>query len=159
MADLKDEIAQLIAEHGHKAVEDEIKIARPKRKRGRPPEDDAQELKSLAWMDCFYWAFGNDIREDLSDNAHAELYVSFEPEHKQESLKRRIRRKLAGTARLERVLRLMANLDNARCITKRLLHCGNREALAIRLSERAKQELITFEKYDWTKIPDLSPKT
>lgn len=143
MQNVEDELDQLIAAHGS----DELKEAHLKQKtpikkeRGRPLAEDAQDLKRAAWLDAGAWAAGHDIREDMSDNAVANIDASFEPEHKRESVNRRIRRKLAGPARLERVLRLMADLDNARRLASRMLFVKDREALAVRLNKRAKQEL------------------
>lgn len=143
MPNLEDEIDQLIADHGS----DELKEAHLKqkaslkKKRGRPFEDDTRDLNNTAWLDAGTWAAGYDIRTDMSDNTVASIEASFEPEHKRESVNRRIRRKLAGHARLERVLRLMADLDNARRFVSRMLFVDDREAFAVELNERAKQEL------------------
>lgn len=147
MPDLEDKIVQLIAEYGA----DEFKKvllkqeALLKKKRGRPFVDDTQDLKVTAWLDAEAWARGYDIREDMSDNCAARIDASFEPEHNRNSVTDRIRRKLAGTARLERVLRLMANLDNARRLASRMLFVKDKEIFSASLNERAKQELSDLE--------------
>jgi|ThiBiot_300_plan_2_1041538.scaffolds.fasta_scaffold29476_4 hypothetical protein len=143
MPNVAEELDQLIAEHGS----DELKEAHLKqkaslkKKRGRPLVDDTKDLQVTAWLDAEAWARGYDIREGMSDNCAARIDASFEPEHKRNSATDRIRRKLAGTARLERMLRLMANLNSARRLVSRMLFVKDREALAVKLNERAKQEL------------------
>lgn len=150
MPNVKDELDQLIAEHGSDALKEaHLKQKIPlKKKRGRPPANDAQELKSIAWEDAGAWAAGYDIRQDMSDNAIASIEVSFEPEHRRESVSRRIRRKLAGHERLERVLRLMAHLDNAQKFASRMLFVKDKEAFALKLNKRARQELSNFNALD-----------
>jgi hypothetical protein len=117
MTKLQEEIARLIAEHGYKAVEEEIKKARPTPKRGRPHIDDAIILRPQIEHDAMCWLLGHNTFS--SNNAVADEVAEIEPGHSSEATNRRIRRKFSSNGRLREVLGFLSDPENAQRIVEK----------------------------------------